>query len=169
MNLAFPALLVLLLVLPGLIFRYSYASWSWGESTPTSFRNVTDELAYGVVLAVGLHCIWTRLAQGFGYPIDFGTVLALLLGNFGQGNATYVRDVLDTISLFLAHRRELENDRNPAAARPVGGAIPPDDRYYDILGDRLILLYSQLRTLNLDYIVITPDDSTMQVESRTAG
>lgn len=261
MNLAFPALLVLLLVLPGLIFRYSYARGDWGWSNPISFRSVSDELAYGVVLAVGLHCLWASLTGWFGYAIDFGAVLALLLGNFGQGPTMYERAVasatrypgaiatyfltlctggwllgnrlhwavritrmdrrtrvlrfknewyyllsgevlsfhdtddaerdvsgvylsavvdhakasylyrgivadwtfdkdgqLDTISLRLAHRRLLESDLRQDEPREPGVEVKPDSRYYDIHGDRLILRYSQLKTLNLDYFRLTPDD-----------
>lgn len=262
MNLAFPALLVLLLVLPGLIFRYSYARGAWGWSNPISFRSVSDELAYGVVFAVGLHGVWTLLAGRVGYAVDFGAVLALLLGNFGQGNAMYEREVvsvtrhpgaiasyflslcggawllgnrlhwavrkagldhrtrilrfknewyyllsgevlafhdsddaerdisgvylpavvdhakasylyrgivadwtfdkdgqLDTISLRLAHRRLLDADLQRDAGREPGADVKPDDRYYNIHGDRLILRYSQLKTLNLDDFRLTPDDS----------
>lgn len=93
MNLAFPALLVLLLGLPGLIFRYSYARGNWGWSSPVSFRTISDELAYGVVFAVGLHCVWIWVAGWFGYAVDFGAVLALLIGNFGSGSAMYDREV----------------------------------------------------------------------------
>ncbi|MDB4885776.1 MAG: hypothetical protein JWN79_1214, partial [Gemmatimonadetes bacterium] len=34
MNLAFPALLIFILVLPGVIYRYSYARGPWGWASP---------------------------------------------------------------------------------------------------------------------------------------
>ena len=33
--------------------------------------------------------------------------------------------------------------------------MKPDDRYYDIRGDRFIVRYSQVKTLNLEYFAIT--------------
>lgn len=94
MNLAFPALLILLLVLPGVIFRYAYARGSWGWSSPVSFRTTTDEFGYGIVWAVLLHVPWLLGAQYlFGYRVDVGALLALLSGNFGPNNVAYASTV----------------------------------------------------------------------------
>ena len=75
MSFAFPALLAFLLVLPGIILRYSYARGPWGWASPTSLRRVSEELAYGVtfalvacallVLQMGLQPgFWMRLVGG---------------------------------------------------------------------------------------------------------
>ena len=254
MNLAFPALLVLLLVLPGSIFRYTYARGTWGWSSPTSFRSISDELAYSVVLAVGLHCLAIVGVGLLGFRVDFASVVALLIGDFGPSGKQYGRAIesvamypgrialyflgisfgasaaghiahkvvralrldhrtrifrfrnewfyllsgevmqfaesaddireiagvylsavvdhskesylyrgivadwsfdpqgqLDAITLRMAHRRPLSKDREKPDARIPGELFDGDDRYYDIHGDRFVLRYSQIRTLNLDY------------------
>ena len=89
MNIAFPALIILLLVLPGAIFRYSYARGSWGWSSPVSFRTVSDELAYSAIFAVGLHFVWLLLADIFGYQADFPSLLALVSGSYGAKGERY--------------------------------------------------------------------------------
>jgi hypothetical protein len=89
MNIAFPALLIALLILPGAIFRYGYARGSWGWTSPVSFRSISDELAYSAVFAVGLHFVWIGLSQIFGYTADFHSLVALLSGSFGPGGERY--------------------------------------------------------------------------------
>jgi len=85
-NFAFPALLAFLLILPGIILRFTYARGSWGWASPTSLRRFSDELAYGVVFSIPLHVIWMRLVGALGYPPDVQAPLALLAGNFGPNN-----------------------------------------------------------------------------------
>jgi|SRR5882724_2993860 len=87
MNFAFPALLAFLLLLPGIILRYTYARGAWGWASPTSLRRITDELAYGVIFSIPLHTGWLELAAALGFPADVRAPLALLAGNFGQGNS----------------------------------------------------------------------------------
>lgn len=266
MNVAFPALLVLLLILPGIIVRYAYARGSWGWSSPTSFRNASDELAYGVIFAVGLHAFALSLAHRLGHHADLAALLALLTGSFGRDDERYAATVraitdhpgaiatyflslwfgsalignrahafvrrfrldrrfrllrfrnewwyllkgevlefpespeysreprpeslvylstvvdhasgsylyrgivvdwtfdregqLDTVVLIFAHRRSLGDDRtNDPSPRERGERGAPDDRYYDIWGDRFVIRYSELRTMNLDYFTITEEGS----------
>ena len=87
MSFAFPALLVFLVVLPGIILRYAYARGTWGWASPTSMRRVLDELAYGVAFSIGLHWAWLKLAAAVGAHPDLRAVLALLIGNFGPNNS----------------------------------------------------------------------------------
>ena len=262
MSFAFPALLVFLLVLPGIILRYSYARGPWGWASPTSMRRVSEELAYGVAFALVLHAGWLLVVRGLGFEPDVDSMLLLLVGNFGErsryldrvlasvpghysgvagylvslygasavaGNLghravrrlkldhrtktfrfdnywyymltgevldfrensaegrrvdgvylsavvdhgagsylyrgivsdfTFDRDgALDTIVLADAHRRSLADDR--AESGPPAGVGPsePDERYYEIRGDFLILRYSELRTLNLDYFAVTLEEA----------
>jgi hypothetical protein len=89
MNVAFSALLIALLILPGAIFRYGYARGAWGWTSPVSFRNVSDELAYSAVFAVGLHLTWNGIASLFGYSTDFASLVVLLSGNFGDNGERY--------------------------------------------------------------------------------
>jgi hypothetical protein len=261
MSFAFPALLVFLLVLPGIILRYSYARGPWGWASPTSLRRVSEELAYGVTFALVLHAIWLVLVRRLGFQPDVDSMVLLLIGNFGEGgrylervltsvsgsypsvagylvslygasavagnlghravrrlkldhstktfrfdnywyymltgevldfreNAgegrrvdgvyfsavvdhssgsylyrgivsdfTFDRDgALDTIVLADAHRRKLTDDREEGAPRATVGPSVPDERYYEIRGDFLVLRSSEVRTLNLDYFAVTLEE-----------
>lgn len=93
MNIAFPALLIIGLILPGMVFRYTYARGSWGWTSPISFRSVSDELAYSAIFAVGLHFLWALGALSLGYSIDFQSLLAFLTGNFGIRGENYARAI----------------------------------------------------------------------------
>lgn len=93
MNLAFPALLIALLILPGAVFRYGYARGSWGWTSPVSFRSISDELAYSAVFAVGLHFLWISFSRAFGYTADFHSLVALLSGSFGVRGERYERAI----------------------------------------------------------------------------
>jgi hypothetical protein len=84
MNFAFPALLVSVLILPGLILRYTYARGAWGWASPTSMRRIADELAYGIIFAILLHTIWLTLSKTLGLDPDVRSALMLLVGNFGD-------------------------------------------------------------------------------------
>ena len=268
MSFAFPALLVFLLVLPGIILRYSYARGPWGWASPTSLRRVSEELAYGVAFALVLHAAWLVLVRALGFRPDVQAMVLLLVGNFGEGerhlervvgsvsshypwvvgylvtlygaaatvgnighrvvrrlkldhqtktfrfdnywfymltgevldfreNAgegrrvdgvylsgvvdhasgsylyrgivsdfTFDRDGgLDTIVLADSHRRRLTDDRAEGAPRAAVGPEVPDERYYEIRGDFLVLRYSELRTLNLDYFAVTLEESPPLEES----
>ena len=111
MNVAFPAFLIFLLILPGIIFRFSYARGPWGWNNPTSFRRLSDELGYSIILAFLLHWLWidgvVRLA---GFQVHFEALLVLLTGALDpnddgivQSVAQYPRAVaLYFFSLFAA-------------------------------------------------------------------
>lgn len=89
MNIAFPALIIAILILPGAIFRYAYARGSWGWSSPISFRSVSDELAYSAVFAIGLHFVWLAAVSAGGYRADFPSLLALVAGSYGPQGERY--------------------------------------------------------------------------------
>ena len=98
MNFAFPALLAFLLLLPGIILRYTYARGAWGWASPTSLRRISDELAYGVVFSLALHALWLELSRVLGLEPDIRTPLALLVGNFGPNSSLFepsVRAIAD--------------------------------------------------------------------------
>ncbi len=271
MNFAFPALLVFLLVLPGIILRYSYARGPWGWASPTSLRRVSEELAYGVAFALVLHAIWLALVRRLGFDPDVGAMVLLLVGNFGDGSEqldrvvtavaghytgiaaylvslyaasavvgnlghrvvrrlrldhrtktfrfdnywyymltgevldfrenagegravdgvyvsavvdhssgsylyrgivtdfTFDRDgALDTIVLTDAHRRRLVDDREEGEPRALVGPSEPDERYYEIRGDFLVLRSAEVRTLNLDYFAVTLEESSAIVGDEAA-
>jgi hypothetical protein len=58
---------------------------------------------------------------------------------------------LDRVLLRSVERRKLSEDIKP------GKAIDSDDRYYEIEGDYFILRYSEMSTINIDYIFVTPE------------
>jgi hypothetical protein len=262
MSFAFPALLVFLLVLPGIILRYSYARGPWGWASPTSLRRVSEELAYGVAFALVLHVAWLVLVRRLGFEPDVDSMFLLLVGNFGErsehlervrssvaghypgvaaylvslyaaagvaGNLghravrrlkldhltktfrfdnywyymltgevldfrenagegrsvdgvyfsavvdhasgsylyrgivsdfTFDRDgALDTVVLTDAHRRKLVDDREEREPPPHIGPSEPDERYYEIRGDFLVLRSAEIRTVNLDYFAVTLEES----------
>jgi hypothetical protein len=97
MNFAFPALLVFLLVLPGIILRYSYARGPWGWASPTSMRRVSEELAYGVAFALVLHAVWLALVRWLGFQPDVAAMVLMLLGNFGE-QSQHLDRVLDSVA-----------------------------------------------------------------------
>lgn len=93
MNLAFPALFILLLVLPGLILRYTYARGPWRWESPTSITNLSDEIAYSVAFAVGLHWVWIAIADAIGNPVDLRSAISLLTGAYGHNSAYFDRSM----------------------------------------------------------------------------
>jgi hypothetical protein len=100
MNLALPALIIFALLLPGIIYRYTYARGPWSWANPTSLRTISDELAYSVILAVGLHSVWVSLSRALGYYVDFAALIAFLSGNFGKDSSL----LLPSIAAFAAHQ-----------------------------------------------------------------
>ena len=89
MNVAFPAVIIALLILPGIVFRYAYSRGSWGWTSPVSFRSASDELAYGAIFAVVLHYAALWSASLIGYSADFRSLLGFLTGNFGPNGVDY--------------------------------------------------------------------------------
>lgn len=67
---------------------------------------------------------------------------------------------LDKITLFLAHRRLLDNDRKPDEEHTPDPITGGDKRYYPIVGQFFILKYSELKTINIEYIKITDTGTT---------
>ncbi|HEX8898206.1 MAG TPA: hypothetical protein VF751_05875 [Chthoniobacterales bacterium] len=81
MNIAFPAVFVFLLALPGIILRYAYRDWAW--KIPVYRLPLGEEIAKSVVSAAVLHLFACWIADGIGYRVNFSDVLTLLTGGFG--------------------------------------------------------------------------------------
>ena len=81
MNIAFPALFIFALALPGIILRSSYREWFWKISVYP--LPLADVMAKSVFFAALLHVGWCALAEIFGYRVNFSNVLVLLTGGFG--------------------------------------------------------------------------------------
>jgi hypothetical protein len=90
MNVAFPALLIFILVLPGILLRYTYGRGVWRWLSPTSTTGLADEIAYSVTFAIVLHLLWSLLARLiFKVQVDFQSVLVLLTGSYGPDNELF--------------------------------------------------------------------------------
>ena len=81
MNIAFPALLVFLLALPGIILRSSYREWGW--RFPVYRLPIGEEVAKSLFSAAALNAVWCALVQCFGYRVVFKDVLILFVGGTG--------------------------------------------------------------------------------------
>ncbi|MEW8381779.1 MAG: hypothetical protein AB2704_08030, partial [Candidatus Thiodiazotropha taylori] len=60
MNVAFPALLTFLLILPGFIFRGAFTR---SERTQLDNRPFTSETVKSLILAIFLHALWLKLTN----------------------------------------------------------------------------------------------------------
>lgn len=63
MNLAFPALFVLLLLLPGILLSYSYRRGFFRRS-PITLGPIRDEIGRGIVLAIFVHLVALAISWG---------------------------------------------------------------------------------------------------------
>jgi len=250
MNIAFSAVLVFILVLPGLLFRYTYQRGFFRRS-PVTIPSFAEDLAFSVLWAGLLHTLWLNLFALLGLRLEYGPLLALLVGQFGVdqkyldeavralqnahaaitfyflslfaagyglgyafhalvrrqrwdhttrafrfpnewyylfsgeeaaggqpdivfvtvllelSDATYLyrgilqawyfdrQGNLDRVVLEEVLRRKLAEDRD--SSEPY---VPPmrgsDERYYSVEGDLLVLRYSEVKTLNVEYLYLAP-------------
>lgn len=86
MNLVLPALILLLLLLPGAIFLYAYSRGFWIWNSPVTFSSYIDQIAPSIVIALFLHSIWASFLSLFGITFDWASVLRLLLNSYGKDN-----------------------------------------------------------------------------------
>lgn len=89
MNFAFPALLIFLLALPGLILRYTYSRGFFRDKSPVSFRPITDEIGYSVVIAASLHLVACVVVTNIGFSINLRAAWILLTGSYGKDNQDF--------------------------------------------------------------------------------
>lgn len=75
MNIAFPALFLFILVLPGFICRASYFAT---EKTDLNTQPFSVDGTLSFIIALCLHFIWMHLAEIWGYPINLNHVFSLL-------------------------------------------------------------------------------------------
>lgn len=92
MNIAFQALAILALVLPGIILKNSYrGGFFWNR--PRQVLPITEEIAYSLLFAGAVHTIFASFVHRFIWPIDFGAVVLVLLGQFGKESVELPRAV----------------------------------------------------------------------------
>lgn len=83
MNIAFPALIVLLLLLPGVLLSYSYRR-GFFQRSPVTLGPIRDEIGRGIVLALFIHPIALFVAWGLmGWSLNAG-VLASVFAEIGE-------------------------------------------------------------------------------------
>ncbi len=108
MNFAFSALLIFLLILPGIIFRYSYRKGSW--NSPVVFSTLPEDITQGIIWSIPIHCIWIHLSQ---YPFQQKINLKALF-IFLTGQNFFVSKKPDTDYLYQAVKNSIESiDRHP--------------------------------------------------------
>lgn len=93
MNIAFQALLFLLLLLPGFIFLSAYnGKITKDQHIPLTFPSFSTRGVLAVVAATLLHLLWVVLCNGLGaligYSVDLETVFFLLLGSYRESART---------------------------------------------------------------------------------
>ena len=82
MNIAFPALLIFLLFLPGFIFLTSFRKT---ERTSLDFRPLAERTVISMVVAGIFHAVWAWLYHGIcGDLPDYATTMTLLVGQRGE-------------------------------------------------------------------------------------
>lgn len=97
MNIAFPALIILLLVLPGILMRYTYRKGLFWKS-PVILGPITDEVGGGIIAALILHAICLCIVDCCSsLTVDFEALLILLTG-WPKLDIRQEQDVLNAIS-----------------------------------------------------------------------
>jgi hypothetical protein len=86
MSVAFQAVVLLALAMPGIIFRRTYSRAGQFRER----RSIADELVWGFIAASVFHFVWFSLFQIVGHPLRIqprlDVVLMLVLGQFGRDN-----------------------------------------------------------------------------------
>lgn len=82
MNIAFPALLIFLLFLPGFLLRSSFRKT---EKTQLDFKPLANITVVSVLMALFLHAVWGYCYYLLcGKALDYQTVLTLMVGQRGE-------------------------------------------------------------------------------------
>lgn len=92
MNLALPALVITLLLLPGVLLSYTYRRGVFGKS-PLSLGPFQNEIGRGIVWAVAVHAVGALVVGGLpGTDLDSSAFLALLSGWPGDASVGLADD-----------------------------------------------------------------------------
>lgn len=97
MNFAFPALFILLLVLPGILLRLGYfrgldLDGVW--KTPFTIQTLGDEIAWSSVFAGALHILWVYGWSQFKRPVNLSNALTLLVAPTGNTGGDLVKTAI---------------------------------------------------------------------------
>ncbi len=97
MSLAFQALAIFALALPGIILKNTYRNGFFWDR-PRQTQPITEEVAYSLVLACALHAIFAPIVVRCFWPIDFHAIAVLLLGQYGKDSQLLGRAVVSMTS-----------------------------------------------------------------------
>jgi hypothetical protein len=103
-NFATPALILLLLALPGVIFRWAYLRGCW-ESHPFKRTSIAEEIGYSAAISVALHVCAIGVLSTFRWRFDIEAMLSLLFGP-AAGNPAFessLRVTADSFYLVLLY------------------------------------------------------------------
>lgn len=83
MSFAFPALFIFLMVLPGILLRYSYRKGPNGSwSNPFVIQSLGDVIAWSLGSAAILHWCWIAIWPRFFHKdVDLRSALTLMVGS----------------------------------------------------------------------------------------
>lgn len=91
MNIAIPAMFLVILILPGIIFRRKFREGTWQPKTPPRKKSIAQQVVEGLVAAAVLHGLWLTLATKIAFfrspDLDVAASL-LLLGSLDGGAET---------------------------------------------------------------------------------
>lgn len=118
MNLAFPALCILLLALPGVLFRKAFARAAVpirsfkGKAKhvvnkyPVSIRPITEEISISLVWTIILHVVWLALwskCNWFGQPINYEHIVRVLHGSSNISGGSSSDEYGRALNYFAEH------------------------------------------------------------------
>lgn len=88
MNIAFPAVAILLLTFPGILFIYSYRRGFW--RTPVSLGPLQDELGKGIIAALIINVIVANGVEAIsGWAVDYQALVTVLSGSSSVSEPTH--------------------------------------------------------------------------------
>jgi hypothetical protein len=99
LNFALASILILLIVLPGILARYSYIKGTW--KSPAILSSYTNELLSGISISIFINIILISVIQISGYQIDVYTIFSILTGRYSTDGYEYIIAVLDKYYLLI--------------------------------------------------------------------
>ncbi len=97
MNFAFPALFILLLILPGILLRLGYfrgLELDGGWKTPFTIQSLGDEIAWSSVFSGALHVVWVYGWIHFNRPLNLANAMTLLVAPTGNGGGDLLKNAI---------------------------------------------------------------------------
>ena len=107
MSFAAPAIIILLMFLPGVILRNSYLRGTF-ESHPFKLSTIAEELAYGAIGSLALHTGLVWISRQFCLEVKFELLTALVFGpatnnlKFGEAVVSLSNHVAYVAGYFFA-------------------------------------------------------------------